>query len=203
MSLTEAAGSLPKQSRSRARRAAMIALGGALLNDRDFESVSVAEITSALGFSTGSFYSAFSDKTAFFVAVQQDVNATLGAAIASELEIPAVRAMTPAERFSLCVDFSLRYLRSFGGVIRSALRYESRIPEAWEPHRRSGQRMTAALVDGLAPHDAERMSIAIQIAFGTMINAMLHDPGPLRLGDQSFADEMKRALTPYLEATRN
>ena len=42
------------------------------------------------------------------------------------------------------------------------------------------------------------MRVAIQMAFGTMVNAVLHDPGPLRLYDPDFGEQLKHALSPYL-----
>ena len=64
----------PKQARSRARRAALIECGVEFLNERELDEFSVAEVTHRLGYSTGSFYSYFPDKTAFFIAVQEWVN---------------------------------------------------------------------------------------------------------------------------------
>ena len=189
---------LPKQKRSRARRAAMIEHGIELLKSRDLEDIPVAEITGALGYSTGSFYSAFEDKGAFFTAAQKEVNARLALQIEAEIETSAVTDMTPADRIALCIDFTLRLFRAYRGVIRSALRYEAKMPEAWAPNRASAQRITDGLCKGLRPADDARMRVAIQIAFGTMVNALLHDPGPLHLDDQKFATELKAALRPYL-----
>ena len=188
----------PKQQRSRARRAAMIDHGVQLLKTRDIDDVSVSEITGALGYSTGSFYSAFADKAAFFVAVQRDVNERMIHRIETEIEVPKVARLAMTDRISLCIDFTLSYFREYSGVIRSALRYEAKLPEAWAPNRASAQRITAAMISNLSDADAQRMQVAIQLAFGTMVNAVLHDPGPLRLNDPNFGQQLKRALHPYL-----
>lgn len=192
---------LPKQKRSRARRAAMIAYGVELLKDRDVDDVAIAEITGALGYSTGSFYSAFTDKSAFFIAVQREVNDTIGHWIEREVEAQDLSGVTLADRLAICVDLTLRYFREYRGVLRSALRYEQNTPDAWAPNRTSAQRMTDGLIAGLEGHEKHRMSIAIQMAFGTIVNAMLHDPGPLRLHDKAFSEEVVAALKPYLAST--
>ncbi len=189
---------LPKQRRSRARRECIIDLGARLLNERDLEEISVVELTRALGCSTGSFYTCFADKTAFFIEVQRRVSAGLDARIQAEFETADLSDMPAAKRLALCVEFTLAYFRSHGGLIRCALRYEHRIPDAWAPNRASAQRIADAVAAGLEPDTARRIRIAVQLAFGAMVNALMHDPGPLRLRDPSFADEIIEALTPYL-----
>lgn len=189
---------LPKQKRSRARREAMIARGLELLKDRDLEAVSVVEITASLGYSTGSFYSAFADKEAFFVAVQHVANERMIAWIEAEVETATMRQAALPNRLVVCVNGVLRYFRDFRGVIRSALRYEQKMPDAWAPNRDSAQRIADAMIADLDAGDAEKMRVAIQMAFGTMVNALLHDPGPLRLDDDAFGPSVIAALTPFL-----
>ncbi len=190
---------LPKQKRSRARRVAMIAYGVELLKDRDVEDVAVAEITGALGYSTGSFYSAFTDKSAFFIAVQREVNDTISRWIEDDIEARDLSDVSLADRLAILVDLTLRYFREYRGVMRSALRYEQKTPDAWAPNRTSAQRMTDGVTADLEGQDKHRMNVAIQMAFGTMVNAMLHDPGPLRLRDEAFGREVVGALRPFLE----
>ena len=189
---------LPKQRRSRARREAMIKLGERLLNQRDLGEISIAELTRELGCSTGSFYTCFADKTAFFIEVQHHVSTGLDARIDAEFDANRLMGMSVAERLVLCVNFTLAYFRKHSGLIRCALRYEQRIPEAWAPNRASAQKIADAVVIGLEPHIVRQMRVAVQLAFGVMVNAVLHDPGPLRLQNPVFAAEIINALTPYL-----
>jgi AcrR family transcriptional regulator len=198
LTLVQPAETLPKQKRSRARRAAMMVRGLELLKERDLEAISIIEITGGLGYSSGSFYSAFTDKEAFFVAVQHAANEQMIAWIEDEIETPELAAKLPAERLSLCINLVLRYFRTYRGVIRSALRYEQKMPAAWAPNRVSAQRIADGLIAGLAEDDAARVRVAIQMAFGAMVNALLHDPGPLRLDDEAFGPSVIAALTPYL-----
>ena len=181
----------------------MIAYGVELLKDRDIDDVAVAEITGALGYSTGSFYSAFTDKSAFFAAVQHEVNRIVGIWIEEKIEAPDLCIVSLSDRLAICVDITLRYFREYRGVMRSALRYEQKMPEAWAPNRTSAQRMTDGLTAGLEGRDRQKMQVAIQMAFGTMVNAMLHDPGPLRLHDDAFGEEVNAALQPYLATTND
>ncbi len=176
----------------------MIDLGERLLNERDLQEVSVAELTRALGCSTGSFYTCFADKTAFFVEVQHRVSAGLDKRIREVFEMANLSDMPAAKRFALCVEFTLAYFRAHSGLIRCALRYEHQIPDAWAPNRASAQRIADAVANDLQPDVAHRLRIAVQLAFGTMVNALLHDPGPMRLKDPMFAAEIIGALSPFL-----
>lgn len=188
----------PKQARSRARRQALIEHGATLLEAADLDELSVAEITGALGYSTGSFYSYFADKEAFFVAVQTWVN--------EDLEDEFVRVFggdrlnrAPLEaRLRAALDFTIAYFRARTGVIRSALRYERRIPAGWAPNRARTRQIIAAVTAGLEAPDKARLETALQLAFGMLVNALLHDPGPLRLADDDLALRISHVLGPYL-----
>lgn len=45
-----------------------------------------------------------------------------------------------------------------------------------------------------------RLRIAFQFAIGSIINAMLNNPGPLRLVSRQFDEELTRAFCAYLSA---
>ena len=161
----------PKQARSRARRAALIERGADLLEGQELDELSVAEMTASLGYSTGSFYSYFKDKEAFFVAVQQWVNEELEDAFDAAFGAHRMAALPLPERLRECVDFALHYFRRRTGVIRSALRYERRIPEGWAPNRQRTRMIVEAATRGLPSDDANRLQIALQLAFGLIVNA--------------------------------
>ena len=188
----------PQQKRSRARRAALVEHGVVLLNARDLDDLSISEITDGLGYSTGSFYSYFEDKTAFFVAVQEWVNEAQDADIEAIFETDAVLDKALADRLTDCVTFATRYFRTHTGIVRSALRYERRVPAAWAPNRATTKRIIAGASRGLSDSDRERLEIAVQLAFGMLVNALLHDPGPLHLDDPDLEPKITGALAPYL-----
>ena len=190
---------LPKQRRSRERRLAMINAGAEMLGQRDIEEISVSDVTGRLGYSTGSFYSGFTDKTAFFIEIQKQISQRAGRPIAEALDQDSLAGLTPYLRLRLCLDLTLRYFRTERGALASALRHEGRLPEAWAPHRALSQAMADALVEGLSPEQAQRLRVAVQMIFATLVNAVLHDPGPLRLNDEHMADALGAAVRPYLE----
>lgn len=188
----------PKQARSKARRQSLLEHGVTLFNTRDLDDVSIQEITSGVGYSTGSFYSYFADKTEYFVAVQVAVACDQDRRAGEIFATSALGGLTLTDRLALCVEFAINYFRSHTGLVRSALSYERRIPEGWQPNRRT----TAMIIDrataGLPEGQAVKLQIAIQLAFGLLVNALLHDPGPLRLQDRDLSTRLVKSLTPYL-----
>ena len=192
-------GTLPKQARSRARREALIEYGLELLNERDLDELSITDITGGLGFATGSFYSYFRNKEHYFVAVQRRVNESLEDSYRLAFSDAKLTGKSPAERLKICVDFTVSYFRSCTGLVRSALRYERRIPEGWEANRARTQQIIAAATAGLNEREKERLQTALQLAFGLLVNTLLHDPGPLRLSDRKLTQHVVAALIPYLE----
>lgn len=190
----------PKQARSIARRQVLLDYGVGLFNECGLDEVSIQDITRNVGFSTGSFYSYFADKREYFVAVQTAVAAQQDALAAEIFAADKVSDLSLSDRLGLCVGFAIEYFRNHTGLVHSALSYERRIPEGWQPNRRTTAAIIAQSTVNLSPDQAQKLKIAIQLAFGLLVNALLHDPGPLRLGDETLAERIMQAMTPYLES---
>lgn len=188
----------PKQARSIARRQVLLDYGVGLFNEHDLDEVSIQEITQKVGFSTGSFYSYFADKKEYFVAVQSAVAAQMDARGAEIFAEDNIADLPLADRLRLCVDFAIWYFRTHTGLVRSALSYERRIPEGWQPNRRTTAAIIKQATVNLPSDKSQKLKIAIQLAFGLLVNALLHDPGPLRLEDDDLAAQIMQAMTPYL-----
>lgn len=200
-------GVLPaRQSRSRAKQAALITTGMRLLESRDFQSLSIAELAAATGFSVGSFYARFEDKDAFFSAIQATA---LAQVLARSQDLLASERWQRAPAYDVLaafVGFFAGMVRRHHGFIRATLKHESTRPGVWTPFRACGTAMVAQLTLVLAPkltriapgQREARVGFAIQILYGTLINAVLHDPGPLGLHDEALADELLAVLAGYL-----
>lgn len=195
-----------RQGRSRASQAALISAGIRLLERGDYKSLSIAELTAANGLSIGAFYARFSGKDAFLGAVQRQVFDDVRRR-ADALLAPEIWATRPARAvLAAFTTFFVDLVRAHRGLIHAALQHEATKPSAWTPLRKVGASMSAKLGDIIAPKlihlaPAERrprVGFAVQMLYGTLINAVLHDPGPLLLGDKRMADELLRALAAYL-----
>lgn len=202
------AAALPAvQPRARATRDAMLSVGRALLQERDFDGISIADLATANGLSVGSFYGRFRDKASFFALLQQQVTEEWlergRAALA-----PARRGERDPRRIvaDVCATF-VGVLRRDAGFVRASLKHASTHPGSWTPIRQTGSVFIAevAAVLGppllhLAPEQREpRVGFAMQMMFGIGVNAVLNDPGPIHLADNRLERELARALAGYLE----
>lgn len=195
------AGALPaKQARSRATRDALIKAGRRLVETRDFDELSVAEIAQAAGCSVGAFYFRFADKDGFFRALVADA---LGDGSAIQAALHQAAADEIAARM---VALTLAFYRRRRGLLRAAIRRSMSDPTIWEPLRRRGHAMADVLVRRLAgpgPVPAEleqRTRFALQVLYGTLNNTILIAPGPFQLEDEAFERELLRVFERIVAA---
>lgn len=195
------------QQRARDTRDAMLSVGRALLQERDFDELSIADLAAANGLSVGSFYGRFRDKASFFALLQQQVTEEWlerGRAFLARTQ----RSEPDARRIvsQVCATF-VDAMRRDAGFVRASLKHASTHPGSWTPIRQTGSVFVAevAAVLGprlvhLAPAQREsRVGFAMQMMFGTGVNAVLNDPGPIHLVDNRLERELARALAGYLE----
>jgi AcrR family transcriptional regulator len=195
----------PVQARAHATRDALLAAGRALLADRDFDALSIADLAGRAGLSVGSFYGRFRDKEAYIDQLQLQVTTEWVDAATRMFDAQRARgADATAIVRELCATV-VRLLRTDAGFLRAALRHT---PSAarWTPMKRTGRAvvdMAARLLVGALPHlpagqRTVRVRFAMQIVYGTVINAVLNDPGPLALDDPKLERELARVMCLYL-----
>ena len=192
------------QPRARATRDGLLAVGRQLLATRDFDSLSVAELAAAQQLSVGSFYGRFRDKEAFFAVLQQQVTAEWLQQADALLQQRPWRSAT--QLVAAFCSLAVETFRRDAGLFRAALKHASTQPASWTPIKQAGlavaERFEAALAPML-PHGgtAERslsIRFAVQMLYGTGVNAVLNDPGPLRLSDPRLEHELARVMGLYL-----
>jgi AcrR family transcriptional regulator len=169
---------------------------------QDLGTLSVAQLTRDAGMSVGSFYARFEDKDAWFAellrvageAVLRDTQALLGSARWARAE--------GERKAALIVRHLVAVHRTHRGIFRAAHFDSARSTLYWpQLHaygRRIGDEVCQALADhmrGLSPaRRRERVGIALQVVFGTLVNAVLHDPGPIALNDARMERELTRVF---------
>ena len=197
----------PVQARAHATRDALLAAGRALLADRDFDELSIADLAGRAGLSVGSFYGRFRDKEAYIDQLQLQVTAEWTAAATGMLDAQRERgADAGAIVRELCATV-IRLLRADAGFLRAVLRHTSTQVTRWTPIKQAGRGVVDRAARLLAPKLAHlpagqrtaRVRFAMQIVYGTAINAVLNDPGPLVLGDPRLERELARVMCMYLD----
>lgn len=165
----------------------------------------MAQIAAACQVSVGAFYGRFRDKMAFFEALRAKVMEEADASVARYMAEPRWHEVPAHQIIEKILRFMVNGCRNNRGILRASLKQSAARPEEWLLHQRNGQeivnRLVALLVPRLsgAPDEAElRVRFAMQMVFGTLVNAVLNDPGPLPLDDEWLAQEMARMVTSYL-----
>ncbi len=195
----------PRQRRAKETEQALLAAGRQLLAERDFAAVSVAQIAASCQVSVGAFYGRFRDKDAFFEALRALVTQETDDSIARYLADKRWEPVPTRVLLEKTMLFLTRGCHANRGVIRASLKYASTRPEEWLPHQESGKQVVQHMVSLLVPRlplpadEAElRVRFAMQAVFSMLVNAVLNDPGPLRLDDERLPVEMTRLVASYL-----
>jgi AcrR family transcriptional regulator len=186
-----------KQQRSHKTYDALITAGFELLEQRELDEISIAEIAKAAGYSVGAFYARFRSKDEFFDAM-----------VARHLEQRTKirnRLFAKAPNETLIDDLIgdiVRYYWKRRRFWRSALIRSIRSPGFWKPLRRHGHELGDLLIARIGKQTGRRLSavedtnirFAFQIALGTINNAIINRPGPIMIGQDEFVANLARAF---------
>lgn len=186
-----------KQKRSHKTYDALIATGFKLLEQRELDAISIAELSKAAGYSVGAFYARFRSKDEFFDAM-----------VARHMEQRTKmrnRLFAKAPIETLINDFIaelVRYYWKRRRFWRSALIRSIRSPGFWEPLRLHGHELGKLLIARMSKQAGRPLSedeetnvrFAFQIALGTINNAIINRPGPIMIGQALFVANLARAF---------
>ena len=206
--LPERLAALPRQQRGRDRQQALIEAGLSLTASRNWADVTVGDIAAAIGCSVGTFYTRFHDKDSYFAVLLGMVCELLQQRADAFFEAPERRS-DDAQRFLqawvrlVCQSFALH--RGLYAAAVLDLRRLSPDQQQAQPlialRDRSRQQFVTTMGRWPAwqgPAAQARLRFAHQMLQGVLINAVLTDPGPLKLDDPAFATELAQALGAYL-----
>ena len=193
---------LAKQSRSQAKHEALLQAGRRLLQTEDLGSLSVAQLTSDAGMSVGSFYSRFDDKDAWFAELLRGTGEQALRETQALLDGSRFARASHARKAALIVGHIVAIHREHRGIFRAAHSDAARSRLYWPQLHAYGRRLADAVYDALAPQLQQvppaqrrlRVGIALQLVFGTLVNAVLHNPGPIGLHDKRMETELSRVF---------
>lgn len=186
-----------KQRRGRKTYDALVETGFRLLEHKELESISIAELARAAGSSVGGFYARFRSKDEFFEAM-----------IAHHLEFRTLQrdrlfATVPDHRLiHALIEDLVSYYWKRRRFWRAALIRSTRDPDFWEPLRRHGRIYAELLIERineradrqLTKAESLNVSFAFQVALGIINNAILNRPGPIFLEQDSFIEDLARSF---------
>lgn len=183
---------------------AMLEAGRALLRTRTADALTIQDVCASAGVTSGAFYGRFAGKDAFLGALLamtgRDVHEAM-LRLLRELE-------TTDAGFEAAVQRLMREMRRqmlrHSGVLRAAL-MQPRAQEVWQPFKQRREAFVEQVLPLLErlhgrPSEAlrERIRFAFQLAVGTLLNAVLNDPGPLLLTSRKLDTELAAAFCAYV-----
>jgi AcrR family transcriptional regulator len=197
-----------RQKRSREMTVALLQAGAEMLRTRSLGELSIEALCAKVGVTVGAFYSRFESKEAYFNALielaARDGTGTLARTIPSGSLVDTGLA-------GLCrlvVSGITGWIRSHEGVLRAALQHDDTRPDSWTSFKALAHATVANATPpllhamGKGREAAKKKSIAFgfQVVLGTLVNAILNDPGPLSLHDKEMEARLSGCLLLMLEA---
>ena len=196
-----------RQKRSRETTAALLQAGAEMLRTHSFAELSIEALCRQVGATVGAFYSRFESKDAYFNALmalaardgEWRVSAMAGAA-RGDADLPT--------RCRQVVGGIIGWMRAHEGVLHAALQHDDNRPDKWSPFkvlaRANTERATPLLLPAMGKGRRAAKSRAVafgfQVVLGTLVNAILNDPGPLSLHDAELKVRLSGCLLLLLEA---
>nr|WP_147308981.1 helix-turn-helix domain-containing protein [Cupriavidus taiwanensis] len=196
----------PRYGRAGHTTKALLEAGRELLRERPLDGLTNQEICAAAHVTTGAFYGRFNSKLAFFRALQT--------VMAEEADQRMAACLTTVETGDGGLQAGVRALLSemrrvvlrHQGVLRATILEAN--GNAWQGFKQRRAAFVERSVPVLAAlHGGgdkaalqRRIRIAFQFAIGSIINAILNNPGPLRLTSKEFDEELTRAFCAYVDS---
>lgn len=195
-----------RQKRSRETTLALLRAGAGMLRTRSLAELSIEALCAEIGVTVGAFYSRFESKEAYFNALMA-LAARDGEQRLAEIRRPSA----DADLGKLCqivVSGIIVWIRNHEGVLRAALQHDDTRPDKWTTFkglaRATTERATPLLLPamGKGRKAAKTRTIAFgfQVVLGTLVNAILNDPGPLSLRSKEMETRLAGCLSLLLQA---
>jgi AcrR family transcriptional regulator len=195
-----------RQKRSRETTLALLRAGADMLRRRSLAELSIEALCTEVGATVGAFYSRFESKEAYF-------NALMAlAARDGEQRLTEIRRPSPdAGLDKLCqivVSGIIVWIRNHEGVLRAALQHDDTRPDKWTPFKalaratteRANPILLPAMGKGRSAAKKRTIAFGFQIVLGTLVNAILNDPGPLSLRTKEMETRLAGCLLLLLQA---
>jgi AcrR family transcriptional regulator len=196
-----------RQKRSRETTSALLRAGAEMLRTHRLEDLSIETLCAQINVTVGAFYSRFESKDAYFNTLL-GLAGRDGAAMQSRMMQDHTLAELPLA--ALCdaiVGSTTTWMCRHDGIMRAALQRGDTGETKWSTFKdlaRNGVvAATPALLHAMGPGrraaKARAVGFGFQVIFGTLVNAILNDPGPLSLHDKEMPRRLSQCLLLLLE----
>ena len=197
-----------RQKRSRETTAALLKAGADMLKGRSLDELSIEDLCAEVDATVGAFYSRFDSKEVYFGALltlaARDGEAMLAAMPGNE----TLRALELNDLCAQLVGQITGWMRKHEGVLRATLQRSDARPSRWTPFKALARKtadgveplLLRSMGGGRSAARRQAIGFGLQVVLGTLVNAVLNDPGPLSLGDKELVTRLSGCLVLLLEA---
>ena len=195
-----------QQERSRRTEQAIADALTALLREKPFPQITVAEIAQTARVSVGGLYARFTSKEALLALVQLDILEQFEAAAAEALDPARFEEAGIDEITRTYANLLVRHFRERRVEILQVLRYVQSSAESKEKLKRFNQGVhdrMRALLSAKSAADERRINLALFVAGAAARDAVLTsnlEVYPLTVDDAILADEIARSMAAYLRS---
>ena len=195
--ITDPPGLNIMQKRSKKTYDALIKAGFKLLRKHSWDSITIAELSRAAGYSVGAFYARFNSKDEFFDVLIENQSQARKA----DYERLFSKLQNDDLLDELIKDI-VQYFRNKCNFWRAAQVRSMRGPEFWEQIRQDGNDLASRFIERLSKQinrpltDSEEINVrfAFQMVNGTINSAVINQPGPILLNQKLFIEKLIRAF---------
>ena len=185
-----------RQKRSQKTYDALIGTTFKLLQQRDFDAISIAELAQKAGYSVGAFYARFRADELFDALLAQHIEDRRAAR--TRIFASGTDETLVGDLMEDLVDYFWTRRRFW----RAALIRSMKDPEFWEPVRRQGLELGAWLIErisrragrSLTEPEQANVRFALQLTLGTINNTIINRPGPIFMEQVPFVVQLTRAF---------
>ena len=186
-----------RQKRGQITYDALIDTAFAMLANKEFDEISIAELAQKAGYSVGAFYARFRSKDELLDAMMlrhlDDRRRVRGVQFAEAPDATLIHDL---------LEETVRYYWGRRRFWRAALIRSMRDLAFWTPIRKQSHELADSLIARIATRagrslDAQEeanVRFAVQLTFGTINNTILNRPGPFFMDQALFVDNLARGL---------
>lgn len=187
-----------KQQRGHQTYDALIDAGFRLLQTKDLDNISIAELSTTAGYSIGAFYARFRSKDEFFDALVAAHKVQRSGTLQQLYE-----KLPPEKLVPQLVKNIIEYYRRNSRFWRASQMRNVRDPVFAKAFRDNFMyrcnifitHMENELQRKLTKSEKVAIIFAFQLLISTVNNAAFNEPGPIVLGEKRYVHEMQRAFT--------
>jgi len=186
-----------RQKRGQVTYDALIETCFDLLQQKDFDEISIAELSQKAGYSVGAFYARFKSKDELFDAmVMRHLDGR------RKVRSSQFAEGAPSTLIHDVLEETVNYYWGRRRFWRAALIRSMREPEFWAPMRNLSHEFADSLIAhmsaragrSLKAEEQANVRFAVQVTFGTINNTILNRPGPFFMDQALFVQNLVRAF---------